>query len=126
MKSTDRRFHLVAVEEHIVEQNQEAPIFLTELDGKPMLVFQGAVDIFSAEQLHRLALSLAERGEDAVVNCEKAEQIGSAACQILLTLKDGLGGKGKRLLLQGVSDAVTHQLRTAGLASVLLPEETEI
>ncbi|MGE0682970.1 MAG: STAS domain-containing protein [Candidatus Binatia bacterium] len=109
-----------------MEQSQEGPIFLTERDGKPLLVLQGAVDIFAAEQLHRLALSLAERGEDAVVDCEKAEQIGSAAFQILLTLKDGLRVKGSWLLLHGVSDAVMHQLHTAGLAGLLTPVETEI
>ena len=52
-------------------------VFLAEREGKPLLLLQGAVDIFSAEQLHNVALRLIERDADAVVDCEKAEQVGN-------------------------------------------------
>lgn len=109
-----------------MEQNQDSPVYFTDREGKPLLLLQGAVDIFSAEQLHQAALQALERGEDVVVECAKTEQLGSAALQILLALKDGLRGRGKRLLLQGAPPHVLTQLQLTGLTSVLLPEETEI
>src|SRR5260221_7870176 len=108
-----------------MEHNQEAPVFLAEREGKPLLMLQGAVDIFSAEQLHNVALQLIERDADAVVDCEKAEQVGSAACQVLLALKDALRAQGKHLLLQSVPVAVRRQFQQAGLINVLLTEETK-
>jgi anti-anti-sigma regulatory factor len=85
----------MTVEEHTVEHQPKAPVFLTEREGKPALILQGSVDVFSAEQLLQAALEAAQYGEEITVDCEKVEQVGSAAFQVFLALKDELQEKGK-------------------------------
>jgi ABC-type transporter Mla MlaB component len=57
---------------------------------------------------------------DVSVECAELERLDVVSLQILLSLKRDLDARGRRLRLQGVSDAVIAVLTLAGLGEELL------
>jgi anti-anti-sigma factor len=110
------------LEATMLEESLDAPVRLMEQDGRQELTLQGTVDIFWAEKLHLAAVSLAERGQDARVNCEKATHLTSAAFQILLALKIRVEQNSGHFSLGTVPQPILQQLDLAGLTELLLGE----
>ena len=109
-----------------MEQNQDAPIYLAEREGKPLLVLQENVDVFWAEKLHQTALHMAEQNQDVVVNCEKTEQLSSAAFQVLLALQQRVHQASGLFHLEKIPAVVLQQLQIAGLENVFSMEANNI
>lgn len=91
-------------------------VAVIDRDEKPVLVLQGAIDLFKVDELYQAAHALLERGEDVGLEWERAEGLDTAALQILLTLRKGLHEKGKKLHPSALSPQLEKYLGLAGFA----------
>jgi anti-anti-sigma factor len=113
------------MEATMVEESLDAPVRLVERNGKLVLTLQGTVDIFWAEKLHHAALSLTERGDEIIVDCEHVEHLTSAALQILLALKMQVEQSSGHFSVEAVPTSILQQLQLAGLNEVFLGKGSE-
>ncbi len=101
-----------------MERKLNAGAVAVDGDGAPSLLLRGIVDLVLAAELHRNALALLTRGEDAAVDCREVERLDAPALQVILALRDGLRLKGKNLRMEGASAQLEELMRLAGFADL--------
>lgn len=105
-----------------MEPTYETRIGVTGLEsvgGVARLELQGRIDAFVATDLAHASRQLLAHDRDVEVSCEHVENVDLSALQILVALRSGLQGRGKRLRLVSTSAQVTQAVHLAGLANIL-------
>ena len=84
--------------------------------GESRLILTGILDGYLAEDLHRCALDLLERGRDIAVDLSEVDSMDVCSMQILLALRGDLASRGRRLVVSTASANAARFFRMAGIA----------
>jgi anti-anti-sigma regulatory factor len=97
----------------------DVPAEVLEGLGTLCLVLHGSANLATAHAVRDAAVRALASGRDVTVACGEVEYLDTAVLQVLLALKAALGGYGRTLALEGVTDKGLGYCRTAGLMDLL-------
>jgi anti-sigma B factor antagonist len=92
-----------------------------ELDGRPVLVVVGELDLFTGPELRRRALERVEAagGGDLVLDMSACPLVDSAGCAALLAVTRGVRARGGRLIIAGPTEGPARVFEMMGLADLI-------
>jgi anti-anti-sigma regulatory factor len=90
-------------------------IDLVKGDGAWTLKLTGAADIFDVAAVHRAACDAMAGTGPVVVSLHEVESVDTSVTQVLLALRQALGGAGRELRMEGASAAVQAVWRRLGV-----------
>lgn len=83
------------------------------------LVLDGRLDSTNAQQFEVVALEVAKRFNDVVLNLTDLEYTSSAGLRVILRLYADLAKKGGELMVKGVNKSIMEVFEMTGFASYL-------